>query len=506
MKNKILLLLFSLQLTSFATTWNVGSSQLYTLPSAVVNLVQNGDTIKFDAGVYLNNPVTWTKRDLVFIGLGTGSNRSIMRWNGGDISNGKGLWVFANATITGNATIDNIVFEGARVSDGDGGNGAGIRYQAKDLRIINCQFNSCQNGILEGGSYTGSVVSIQNTEFFNNGYEVIGNPSFSGYEHNIYISAQTDSLLVKNCFFHDPRGEANSLKTRAQKSYVLYNVIDEANGQGSWEINIAQGGLSVIVGNTIIQGANSINHGIVSYDAATNPIEDFYYINNTVINKYTSTSFRYFNVSPTSGINKFKVYNNIFATVSGGNMSNFISGTLGAALDTLANRIFTNYTTVGFLNAVANDFHLTTGATSAINNCASAGNASNGYSLSPLFEYMNFASALIPRVMSGGFNDIGAFEYVAPLGLNENTSSDVLVTCYPNPTTDYFTISISPEINLSNTQIIIYDALGKELKRVVITQATTTINLKNELSPGFYFYSITFNNQKKASGKLILVD
>ncbi|MBK7667702.1 MAG: hypothetical protein IPJ32_10390 [Sphingobacteriaceae bacterium] len=328
MKNKFLLLFAIATLSIQAATWKVGATQTYTTPSAVVNLVQNGDTIEIDGGVYLNDPVIWTK-NLTFRGLGTGSNRSIMRWTGGDIANGKGIWVFANPAITGNATIDNIVFEGARVSDGNGGNGAGIRYQAKDLTIRNCQFNSCQNGILEGGSYTGACVSIVNSEFFNNGYEVIGNTSFSGYEHNIYISAQTDSLLVKNCYFHDPRGEANSLKTRAQKSYILYNVIDEANGQGSWEINIAQGGLNVIIGNTIIQGVNSINHGIVSYDAATNPIEDFYFINNTVINKYTSTSFRYFSVSPTSGINKFKVYNNIFAKASSASMSNFISGSLG---------------------------------------------------------------------------------------------------------------------------------------------------------------------------------
>ena len=187
-KNKLLILFVSTMLTANAVTWKIGAIQTYTTPSAVVNLVQNNDTIKIDGGVYLNDPVIWTKKNLVFIGLGTGSNRTIMRWNGGDIANGKGIWVFANPAITGNATVDNIVFEGARVSDGNGGNGAGIRYQAKDLTIRNCLFNSCQNGILEGGTYTGAVVSIQNTEFYNNGYEVIGNATFSGYEHNIYIS------------------------------------------------------------------------------------------------------------------------------------------------------------------------------------------------------------------------------------------------------------------------------------------------------------------------------
>ncbi|MGZ4044444.1 MAG: hypothetical protein ACXVO9_14670, partial [Bacteroidia bacterium] len=155
---KLIAFLSILQLSAHAFTWKVGASQTYTTPSAIVNLVQDNDTIKFDAGVYLNDPVTWTKKKLVFIGLGTGSNRSVMKWNAGDISNGKGLWVFANPASTGTITVDNIVFDGARVSDANGGNGAGIRYQAMNLNIRNCLFTSCQNGILEGGSYNGSVV------------------------------------------------------------------------------------------------------------------------------------------------------------------------------------------------------------------------------------------------------------------------------------------------------------------------------------------------------------
>jgi len=500
MKNKILLLLILIQVSAKAVTWKVGAAQTYTTPSAVVNLVGNGDTIKIDGGVYLNDPVIWIKKDLVFIGLGTGSNRTIMRWNAGDIANGKGLWVFANSAVTGNATVDNIVFEGARVSDPNGGNGAGIRYQAKDLTIRNCLFNSCQNGILEGGGYSNAIVTIQNSEFYNNGYEFIGNPSFSGYEHNIYISAQTDSLLVKNCYFHDPRGEANSLKTRAQKSYILYNLIDEANGQGSWEVNIAQGGLSVIIGNTIIQGVNSINHGIVSYDAATNPIEDFYFMNNTVINKYTSTSFRYFSVIPTSGINKFKIYNNIFAKALSASMSNFISGTLGPALDSMANRILPNYTTVSFMNAAANDFHLTAGALSFINNCATAGAASNGFSLLPLNEYVTFTTSLAPRTMSGPFNDIGAYEYNSGVGTNENFSPGDQISVYPNPTNNYFIVDLNNN-SFTNSMMIIYDIVGKEIKREKISESKTIFH--HNLPSGTYFYSI-LSGPKKSDGKFVV--
>ncbi len=491
------------QLSANAVTWKVGSSQTYTTPSQVVNLVGNGDTIKFDAGTYLNDPVTWIKKDLVFIGLGTGANRSIMKWKGGDIANGKGLWVFGNPAVTGNITIDNIVFEGARVSDANGGNGAGIRYQAKDLKIRNCRFDSCQNGILEGGGYSASVVSIINSEFFQNGYEVTGNATYSGYEHNIYISAQTDSLLVRNCWFHNPRGEANSLKTRAQKAFILYNLIDEENGQGSWEVNIAQGGLNIIMGNVIVQGPNSINHGIVSYDAATNALEDFYFINNTVINKYNG-NFRYFNVTPTTGITKFKVYNNVFAKLLASTMTNFISGTLGSALDTLGNRTLNNYTTVGFVNPAISDYHITTSATSLINNCVVAGNASNGFPLQPVNEYLSFSTSLGIRILFGAASDIGAYENTTGFGVKESGDITSSLIVYPNPAKNYFRVQLEADLIKADTKMQVYDVNGKMVKVIKITEVNTEVELNSELKSGVYFYDVLSADQRKLSGKLIV--
>src|SRR5205085_234987 len=112
-----------------------------------------------------------------------------------------------------NPYLENIVFDGARVSDNDGGNGAGIRFQAVNITVNNCKFTNCQNGILEGnGGVSTSNVIILNSEFQNNGYQLPNDPTFSGYEHNIYISASADTLVVKNCYFHHPRGQANSLK------------------------------------------------------------------------------------------------------------------------------------------------------------------------------------------------------------------------------------------------------------------------------------------------------
>lgn len=412
MKNLFSLLLLSFIIISHckATVWNVGATRTYTKPSQLRLLVNNGDTIYIDGGVYANDATKWINKNLKFTGLGTGANRTILRYSG-DIPNGKGIFVFELPGASDNPYLENIVFDGAQVSDGDGANGAAIRFQANDLTVNNCKFINCQNGILEGNvSVTTSNIIIQNSEFENNGYQLQNDPIYSGYEHNIYIGASADTLLVENCYFHHPRGQANSLKTRAQRSFILYNLIDEeATGNGSWELNIAQGGLNIIIGNVIIQGPSGANHGIVGYDAASNALEDFYFVNNTVINKYAG-NITYFNTLPASGINTFKIYNNIFASVNGASNNMFGTNKPGV-LDSSHNITAGNYLNIGFSDPAINDYSLLPSSTTAIDNGIAAGITNTSFSLTPLSMHRSFMFALLPRTILGGRIDVGAYEY-----------------------------------------------------------------------------------------------
>jgi len=481
---------------ALSTTWHVGPTQTYTLPSQVKPLVADGDTINIDGGVYSNDVVKWTKKNLKFFGLGTGLNRTILQ-NTGDISNGKGIWVFELPGISDNAYIENIVFDGAQVSDGNGGNGAGIRYQSKDLTVINCKFINCQNGILEGnGSVTNSNVTLEENEFSNNGYAGTDN-SYFGYEHNIYISASVDSLWVKNNYFHDPRGQANSIKTRAQRSWILNNYIDEAAGYGSWELNIAQGGLCIIMGNVIIQGASGANHGICNIDAATNPINEIYFINNTVINKFQGNVYFFRNFA-TSGITTFKFRNNVFASIQGASNTWFTGAP--SVIDTLNNRYINDYNTLGFINPSAGDYNLTSSATALINQGSNAGSASNGYSLTPLFMYDIFTSPLTPRSVIGGTIDIGAYEYGASTGIEEQFENSE-VAIYPNPFANQTTIAFNKEIKNSTIKVI--DVVGKEVKSISFS-GTQLILEKGELQSGVYFVQVISDNKVIANKKILI--
>lgn len=489
MKKTFLLLSFSI-VTFFASaaSWLVGPTQTYTLPSQVRNLVQDGDTILIEGGTYSNDATKWVKKNLKIIGLGSGANRTILQYIG-DIPNGKGIFVFETPGSCDDAYIENIVFDGAQVSDGDGANGAGIRFQANNLTVNNCMFMNCQNGILEGnGAVTTSNVVIENSEFVNNGYQLQNDPTYSGYEHHIYISASADTLLVRNCYFHHPRGQANSVKTRAQRAFILYNFIEEeASGYGSWELNIAQGGLNVIMGNVIIQSESGANHGIVGYDAATNALEDFYFVNNTVINRYVGNN-KFFNVVPSAGINTFKIYNNIFASVTGASNTLF-GGNIPAVLDSANNFIEANYLSLVFSNVAVGDYNLTSASTMLIDQGVSAGITTTGFPLTPDFMYSGFDQSLVVRNMVGTI-DIGAYEYSGSVTANNSMYiSSILV--YPIPTVGDLNVELS-EIQGSEDWIIeLVDLQGKiVIRKNIESVLKKTIVETSTLSRGTYILKV----------------
>jgi hypothetical protein len=499
--NLILNLIFLATIHCSGTVWQVGASHTYTLPSQLRLLVQDSDTIYIEGGIYTNDATKWINKNLKFIGLGTDSNRTVLQYSG-NIPNGKGIFVFETPGTCDNAYVENIVFDGAQVSDADGANGAGIRFQVSNLTVNNCKFINCQNGILEGnGSVTTSNVTIENSEFENNGYQLQNDPTYSGYEHHIYISASTDTLVVQNCYFHHPRGQANSLKTRAQRSFILYNLIDEeATGYGSWEINIAQGGLNVIMGNVIIQGSAGANHGIIGYDAVTNALEDFYFVNNTVINQY-SGNIKYFNTVPSSGINTYKIYNNIFASVTGAGNTMF-SGNMPIALDTSKNIITNDYLTVGFSNPAVNDYALTSSALSAIDQGTNAGITNTGYSLFPMSMYQSFNTSLLPRTINGGMIDIGAYEFSGTSFIMENQGHDN-ISIYPNPSNGKLQLYIQEFRIREKYSIEIYNYKGES-----IYSASGIEHKQNELdlshfSTGIYFIRVC-NGREIYNQKIII--
>lgn len=76
------------------------------------------------------------------------------------------------------------------------------------------------------------------------------------------------------------------------------------------------------------------------------------------------------------------------------------------------------------------------------------------------------------------------------------------VNIYPNPFHSFINVSISDSFEMNNSQIILYDTFGKEVKKAAVTEKTTTLETSS-LSSGFYLYKIISNDKVIQTGKLL---
>ena len=86
------------------------------------------------------------------------------------------------------------------------------------------------------------------------------------------------------------------------------------------------------------------------------------------------------------------------------------------------------------------------------------------------------------------------------VGIKE-TELNIFLTVFPNPTTDYLTLSIS-EFEISNLTYQLYDISGKLLQSEKITGNQTSIVMSN-LVPANYFVKVIQGNKEVKTIKII---
>jgi len=230
----LLIILVSFLSNSFATVWKVGPSRTYIKPSQVSTLVQNGDTVEIDAGVYSSDVAHWTANNLLLKGV----NGFAQLASGGLTYGDKAIWVIGGS----NTTVEYIEFSQATSTSN---NGAGIRQEASNLTVRHCYFHNNEDGILAGALHPSNIV-IEYSEFGYNGYG-------DGYSHNLYIG-NIDTLIFRYNYSHHC-SVGHELKSRANVNYILYNRLsDETTGTASRSIDLPNGGVTYIIGNEIEQG------------------------------------------------------------------------------------------------------------------------------------------------------------------------------------------------------------------------------------------------------------
>lgn len=295
-------------------TITVGVGKQFGTLAAAVAASRDGDVIGIDAGTYVNDFATISTR-ITLLGIGGLAHFKATA----PIGNGKAILV-TNTDVT----IDGLEFSGATVADQ---NGAGIRYQGGALTIRDSYFHDNQNGLLGAASATGSI-SIDNTEFWNNG-------SGDGYTHNLYVG-DIARLTVTDSFFHSAN-VGHEIKSRARENTIVNNrIYDQADGTGSYSIDLPNGGIGVIRGNVIEQGSLGQNPAIIhfggegtAYAGSSLVIDD-----NLVVNHMASGSARLL-LNQASGVTASITGNDVYGLGSGQIASGgaSVSGTTYLATD-----------------------------------------------------------------------------------------------------------------------------------------------------------------------------
>ncbi|MEP7217875.1 MAG: right-handed parallel beta-helix repeat-containing protein [Bacteroidota bacterium] len=440
-------------LPAYSTTWPVGPTRTYTAPSKVSALVENGDTVAIDAGVYTLDVTRWTASNLVLRGIG-----GYAHLNAGKTSfGGKAIWVISG----NNTTVESVEFSDCSCPDH---NGAGIRQEGNNLTVRGCYFHDNEDGILGGGDATSSLV-IEHSEFSHNGFG-------DGYSHNLYIG-NIYSLTFQFNYSHGAV-IGHELKSRAHRNYILYNRIsNEATGTASREIDLPNGGTAIIIGNEIQQGSQGTNSGIIGYglEGLSNPTPHrLTLVYNTIVNEKGSGTF----VAVQEGSEFFKSLGNIFA-----GPGTLLSGS-AYGLDTVGN-LALSVSACGFVDPSNYDYHLA--SSSPLIDQGTDPGSEGTYSLAPASEYLHPASGE-GRAINGGM-DIGAHEYHGAAGIAVHAVDAVVIDIRPNPFSSNAIISCSvlPEHSL----LIISDAMGNDIRRISLKETGSALISRDGLPAGIYF-------------------
>jgi hypothetical protein len=236
------------------TVLTVGAGGMFQTVGAAVAAAANGDLILVQPGTYVNDFADVTAQVTI---AGAGGMVNLVATEAPP--NEKGIFV-----VDASCTIENLSFQGVAISDSEGGNGAGIRYQGGNLVLNNDSFIGNQNGILAAAvdGLAQNTVTITNTTFDANGQSSGPN---AGYTHNAYISNGITSLVAEHDVFERAQ-VGHELKSRAETNLISDNIFyDGPGGTASYSIDLPDGGADTVSGNVIEKGPLSENNAVIHF-------------------------------------------------------------------------------------------------------------------------------------------------------------------------------------------------------------------------------------------------
>ncbi len=246
----------------------VGPSEAIRTIAQASRIAKDGDTVEIVAGDYRGDVALWQQKRLVIRAVG---GRARL-YADGRSAEGKAIWVIRN----GHFEVSGIDFIGARVNDR---NGAGIRFEDGHLIVRDCLFWGNESGLLTSNS-PDSRLEIEGSEFAYKG-------GAGGLSHHLYVGSIA-SLRVSGSYFH--HGNIGHLiKSRAAVNDIRYNrITDERGGHASYEVDLPNGGIAVLVGNVIEQSRYGENSTLIAFgqEGYKHPENRLYLMSNTLVNDH----------------------------------------------------------------------------------------------------------------------------------------------------------------------------------------------------------------------------
>jgi len=233
-----------------------------------VREARDGDVIEIGPGRHEGQTALITQQRLTLRGVG---ERPVLEAAGAH-TEGKAILVVRGGDIV----IENLELRGARVPSG---NGAGIRLEGGRLRVERCAFLDNEMGLLSANRPE-IELSLRDCEFAQA-------PRHPGLLHHLLYVGRIGRFEIIGCRLHGGwRGHL--IKSRARENRILANhVVDDDDGEASYELDLPNGGLAWVVGNVFGQSAGTQNPTIVSFGAEGDAHADsaLTLANNTLINR-----------------------------------------------------------------------------------------------------------------------------------------------------------------------------------------------------------------------------